>query len=178
MEFPPCNLHRLIIPKPPIPFNYNRCPFWLIVCLHSEFLLILMHAPSHCILKTQYSIHITWKYLLMSSKKTYLSETLPCVTFVFFCVVKNICAFRRVCPVLLARRERTETSGQWWVYFSSVTAIHVVKWAEVLAGGWVWQLQPDSWQMFPPVDDALIDANCFCDACFSNIFPVLVKEVQ
>lgn len=51
MELPPCNLHRLIIPKTPIPFNYSKCPFWLIVCLHSGVLLILMHSPSHCILK-------------------------------------------------------------------------------------------------------------------------------
>lgn len=51
MELPPSNLHRLIIPKPPIPFNYNRCPFWLIVCLHSGVLPVLMHSPSHYILK-------------------------------------------------------------------------------------------------------------------------------
>lgn len=48
MERPPSNLHRLIIHKLPIPFNYNRCPFWLIVCLHSEFILLaLMLFPSH-----------------------------------------------------------------------------------------------------------------------------------
>lgn len=57
MELQPCNLQRLIITKPPIAFNYNMCPLWLIVCLHSGVLLVLMHSPLHCSLKptTQYT---------------------------------------------------------------------------------------------------------------------------
>lgn len=118
MELPVCNLHSLIINKPPIPFNYNRCPFWLIVRLHSGVQLVIMPP------------HITWKQLLMSRTDVFMPPVSGlfkmlfclkcCLTWPFFFsfVLNIICLLLRVCPALPVRKERTETSDRWWVWMS------------------------------------------------------------
>ena len=117
MELPPCNLHSLIIPRTPIPFNYNRCLFWLIVCLLSGVLLVLMHSSSRRIQKSPlFNSHL----LRAPGNEQNKYIVLWCGLFnvQVFVVLKCVCLSLRVCPALLVRRERMETSERWWALVS------------------------------------------------------------
>lgn len=119
MELPARNLHRLITLKPPVPFNYNRCPFWLIVCLHTRARLVLMRSASRSIPFTSFqSVNELQKkshiYVSVDFSSALRSRALPRMTFPSF-EPENVCLLCRVCLDPPVRRERTETSERWWV---------------------------------------------------------------
>lgn len=155
MELPACNLHRLIILKPPVPFNYNRCPFWLIVCLHTRARLVLMRSASRGIPFTSFqSVNELQKkpYLCVCGFFSALHGSAPPhMTFPSF-EPKNVCLLCRVCLDPPVRRERTETSERWWVLTCvDFAAIRIVctyggTWREIvlivfedLSATWVWK---------------------------------------
>lgn len=119
---PHCNLHRLITPETPIPFNYNRCPFWLIACLHSvAFLTLMLYLSPGVIKPTIQCRHLRVHDNEQKNVFVLLCLRTPVRSFVsggsshglVFLFWQSICLLLRVCPALPVRRERTETSEQW-----------------------------------------------------------------
>lgn len=110
--------HRLIILKPPVAFNYSRCPF-LTNCVFT--LCGSVGINVFCLAQRHTDILSKW---LMSPTDTYLHVGGVFFYCCFYCCRCTrpfpslklrvfVCLLGRACPDPPARRERTETSEPW-----------------------------------------------------------------